>query len=71
MSGLLHRLLTMDLSTLAAAELARSSSETSLASSHAGSSNAVSVAGDWANDDTEFLIKSATSTPCHRFLAPN
>ena len=64
-SPLLHRLLTLDLTNLAAAEMARSSSETSLASSHAGSSTAVSTAGDWANDDTELLIKSESSTPCH------
>ena len=64
-SPLLQRLLTLDLTTLAAAEMTRSSSETSLASSTAGSSTAVSTAGDWANEDTEQLIKSESSTPCH------
>ena len=64
-SPLLHRLLTLDLTTLATAEMPRSSSETSLASSTTGSSTAVSTIGDWANDDTELLIKSETSTPCH------
>lgn len=65
-SPLLHRLFTMDLSS----DLpTRSNSETSLASSNFGSSTAFPE----FNDETECLIKSEHSTPCHSLrssLAP-
>jgi len=61
-SPLLHRLLTMDLTV---EQATRSNSETSLASSHAGSSSAFSE----FNDETECLIKSENSTPCHSLRA--
>eukprot|EP00092_Neocalanus_flemingeri_P023709 GFUD01025714.1.p1 GENE.GFUD01025714.1~~GFUD01025714.1.p1 ORF type:complete len:574 (+),score=111.78 GFUD01025714.1:98-1819(+) len=65
-SPLLHRLLTMDISS----DLpTRSNSETSLASSNFGSSTGFPE----FNDETECLIKSEHSTPCHSLrssLAP-
>lgn len=66
-SPFLNRLLTMDLTN----DLpTRSNSETSLVSSNFGSSM---VLPDF-NEDTECLIKSETSTPCHSLrssLAPS
>jgi Rho-related BTB domain-containing protein 1/2 len=65
-SPLLHRIFTMDLSSDLST---RSSSETSLASSNFGSSAAFPE----FNDETECLIKSENSTPCHSLrssLAP-
>jgi len=57
-SPLLNRLFTMDLSS----DLpTRSNSDTSLASSFFGSTTAFSE----INDETECLIKSERSTPCH------